>query len=693
MPSVSVCSSVYQSPLAAKRNFTRRSGILNHPHLASCPRAFTIPIGNNPELLVETNPMPEVTRAFPQPSPAFEPLETRRLMAAPEIGVIANQSIPADKTLFVPIATTYDGSDRVRYSVQTTRAVVEAEFMPGSNTWIRIDTNFGAMDLQLFDDLATNTVDRMLGLIKAGFFDGLTFHRVVPNFVIQGGDPNGDGSGGPGFSFSDEFNSESLFTGDGQLAMANNGKDTNGSQFFITTIAAQTSQSDGGPPRFLDFNHTIWGQLVRGSAVRDAIINTPQQLDDDTNQPNGSPVDTVRINNISIVKNRTDAVLVLRSTGKITASNADRGTVTITARTNDGTATQTFRIAGNQNATDDPAILGPIDDMTTPKNRTLRFSLTGQDIDADDEVSFAAEMLDTSLGTVTTDGSRVTFIPATGYTGPADIRVGVRQVGSQGRGSSNNPFDFQVIRIGVSDAPAVGTGRTQLSAAAGTGSPGMVVATFIDTDPAGAPANWTASINWGDGVISNGRLSQAADGTFSVTGNHEYKNAADGYPVEVTINGDRGAREMVNSIVNARDIATLSSTGTLIVNGSSGNDSIALTIVGGKAQASVNGVTKRFNLSAVKRLQIAGYEGDDAITVNVRSRSAMIDAGAGDDMIATSDGNDVLLGGSGRDRITAGAGDDTLAGGASRDILNGGGGTDTAFASTDDERIAIEVLA
>ncbi len=636
--------------------------------------------------------MPNPSHLPPRRQHAFESLENRRMLAAPEIVPIKAQTVPAGKSLYVPIATNYDGNDQVAYSVSTTRMVASAEFVPSGNTWIRIDTNLGTMDFQLFDDRAPDTVDRMLGLINAGYFDGLTFHRVVPGFVIQGGDPNGDGSGGPGVTFADEFDPGSIFTGDGQLAMANSGKDTNGSQFFVTTIAPGNFQSPGGPPRFLDFNHTIWGQLVRGSTTRDGIINTPQAVDR-SGQATGAPASTVRINNISVIKNRTDAVLRLASTGRLTSGNDDRGTVTVTARTDQGNASTSFRIAAVEDASDSPAILGPISDMTTPRNRSLTFTLTGTDTDAQDTITFAAELIDTSLGTVTTNGAVVTFTPRTNYTGPVDLLVGAAQTGATSRGSSQNPFDTQLIRIGVGDESAVGIGNGTLSGLAGAVGKGIVVATFTDGDTAGGPTDWKASINWGDGVSSRGRISQDSSGTFSVTGDHSFVRRADSYPVEVTIEGSRGAREIVRSVINARDIATLSSRGTLVVNGTSGHDSITLRVVGGKVQASVNGVTKRFNLADVKRLQVTGYEGDDAITASVRSRAATIDAGAGNDVVSTGDGNDVLLGGGGRDRLSGGGGNDTLAGGAGRDVLDGGAGTDTGVAASDDERISIEILA
>src|SRR5207237_3636763 len=123
----------------------------------------------------------------------------------------------------------------------------------------------------------------------------LTFHRIKPGFVIQGGDPSGNGTGGPGFSFDDEFNSTAIYSGNGQLAMANAGKDTNGSQFFVT-IGAQ---------RALDFNHTIFGQLVRGFDVLNAIDAVP------TNPTTDKPLTPVVITSAELVPDVSDAVVTL----------------------------------------------------------------------------------------------------------------------------------------------------------------------------------------------------------------------------------------------------------------------------------------------------------------------------------------------------------------------------------------------
>jgi cyclophilin family peptidyl-prolyl cis-trans isomerase len=121
-------------------------------------------------------------------------------------------------------------------------------------------TNHGAVSLELFSDDAPKTVDNFLELARKGFYDGVTFHRVIEDFMIQGGDPTGTGSGGPGYQFEDEFNENKVVRG--ALAMANAGPNTNGSQFFIVTAEACP---------WLDGKHTVFGRVTEGMDVVDAI--------------------------------------------------------------------------------------------------------------------------------------------------------------------------------------------------------------------------------------------------------------------------------------------------------------------------------------------------------------------------------------------------------------------------------------
>jgi peptidyl-prolyl cis-trans isomerase B (cyclophilin B) len=132
-----------------------------------------------------------------------------------------------------------------------------------------IHTNHGAIELELFDEDAPKTVANFTKLAGEGFYNGVIFHRVIPDFMIQGGDPTGTGSGGPGYQFEDEFNQHKVVRG--ALAMANAGPNTNGSQFFIVT-------TDSAP--WLDGKHTVFGRVTSGMDVADTISELPRDARD-----------------------------------------------------------------------------------------------------------------------------------------------------------------------------------------------------------------------------------------------------------------------------------------------------------------------------------------------------------------------------------------------------------------------------
>ncbi|NOJ94578.1 peptidylprolyl isomerase [Corallococcus sp. CA049B] len=158
--------------------------------------------------------------------------------------------------------------------------------LEGQDLWATMETNQGTIVLKLFSKDAPKTVANFVGLAsgeqawinpKTGervegkpLYDGVIFHRVIPDFMIQGGDPTGTGRGDPGYRFEDEFKSNRDFDKKGLLAMANAGPGTNGSQFFITTST----------PQFLKGRHTIFGEVVKGYDVVEKIANTPRNRQD-----------------------------------------------------------------------------------------------------------------------------------------------------------------------------------------------------------------------------------------------------------------------------------------------------------------------------------------------------------------------------------------------------------------------------
>jgi cyclophilin family peptidyl-prolyl cis-trans isomerase len=135
-------------------------------------------------------------------------------------------------------------------------------------------TSEGPIELELYPDEAPKTVDNFTRLAGEGFYDGLTFHRVIPDFMIQGGCPEGTGTGGPGYQFEDEFNEHKVERG--ALAMANAGPNTNGSQFFIVT-------TDSAP--WLDGKHTVFGKVTRGQDVVERISTVPTGANDRPREP------------------------------------------------------------------------------------------------------------------------------------------------------------------------------------------------------------------------------------------------------------------------------------------------------------------------------------------------------------------------------------------------------------------------
>jgi peptidyl-prolyl cis-trans isomerase B (cyclophilin B) len=153
---------------------------------------------------------------------------------------------------------------------------------PGTRYTAVMDTSAGEITLELWPDLAPQTVGNFVGLARQGFYDGTVFHRIIHDFMIQGGCPKGTGTGGPGYDFADEINERKLVKG--TLAMANAGPDTNGSQFFIVTAQATP---------WLDGAHTGFGRVIAGEDVVEGLGTTATGPGDRPREP--QRLNTVRI--------------------------------------------------------------------------------------------------------------------------------------------------------------------------------------------------------------------------------------------------------------------------------------------------------------------------------------------------------------------------------------------------------------
>ncbi len=147
------------------------------------------------------------------------------------------------------------------------------------------NTNKGVFKVELFNDKSPITVGNFIKLVDEGFYNNLNFHRVIPNFMIQGGCPHGTGRGGPGYTIKDEFNSNLKHDSKGILSMANAGPNTGGSQFFITVV----------PTPWLDGKHTIFGKVVDGMNIIEDISKVKTDRND-------KPLQTVTIKKIKIIE-------------------------------------------------------------------------------------------------------------------------------------------------------------------------------------------------------------------------------------------------------------------------------------------------------------------------------------------------------------------------------------------------------
>jgi len=137
-----------------------------------------------------------------------------------------------------------------------------------------LHTNYGPIEVRFFDEDAPKTVENFRKLAGDGFYDGLSFHRVIRDFMIQGGCPQGTGTGGPGYTFEDEFNQHKIVRG--ALAMANSGPNTNGSQFFVVTT---------GEAPWLDGKHTVFGEVTSGMETVDSIEGVETGRGDTPKEP------------------------------------------------------------------------------------------------------------------------------------------------------------------------------------------------------------------------------------------------------------------------------------------------------------------------------------------------------------------------------------------------------------------------
>jgi cyclophilin family peptidyl-prolyl cis-trans isomerase len=508
-------------------------------------------------------------------------------LAAPVIDPIANVTIPAGKSLILPITATSANGLPLTYTItsstnavavvmhtnnpfwQLTVAQAAAANTPGAyQTPFRGGlvsvTNVGTMTFMLFPEYAPHTINVFQGLTTSGFYNSNTiFHRIIPGEAIQGGDPNTNGTGGLIFQYDDEFNPQAIFSGNGQLALANSGKNTDGSQFFVSV----------GPQRQWDFGYTLFGQLVRGFPVLTNIDDTPIDT-------NSRPLADEIIQTASYVTNTTDTMITL------TATNVSGINATITVIASDGaggfatnifTATTATDSSSNNNAFINTQI--GITNLVAPLNATLTNLISATELDGDslywylfipygspDNASSGLyyssnSYLRTLTYNLTNTNGLIRFLitPNSNYAGPISIYFDVSYANTteyeeaqwslyEAYGYDLPAFDEQLYTFVFGDTPIHGQSNT-VTALASVPFTNLVLATFTNGVPKSVYTNFTAYVNWGDDTTNTVTVTENATGEKAVLGGHTYLWPGT-YPVYVQVQSGIGASSTILSCVN-----------------------------------------------------------------------------------------------------------------------------------------------
>jgi cyclophilin family peptidyl-prolyl cis-trans isomerase len=454
------------------------------------------------------------------------------------------QAVPIGKTLVVPVAVSDSDDDPVSISVASNKPGLTAQVRTGYPL-LRVHVSYtdsggnpqtGTMEFLLFRDFTPKAAQVIAGLASAEYYNGKRFHRVLAGDLIQGGSMTGTDPSV--VQLENEFHPALIYSGDGQLGIASAGFDANyeatGSEQFFVTMNQR---------RELDFRYTIFGQLVRGFDVLEAISGIPVTLNSDGEL--SEPVNPVTITSAEVVPSIREAVLLL------SATKLGTGTITVTAVDPGGTpVTATMSANGVVDTINDPPFMRKLPDLVTPPNKSVVVRAQATDLEWD-MLSFGAEFVGTSGSNATglVNGSVYTITPNPGFTGPIDFAIAV--FGDDGS------YDVRPFRIGAGDK-GLRPGATQtLATLEGSALSSVTIGSFVDADLGGTATNFTATVNWGDGTPNeSGTVVAGSSGnngkTFFVKGSHLY--AEDGaYLVRVQVDGNLGARTEFVALVNVSE--------------------------------------------------------------------------------------------------------------------------------------------
>lgn len=416
-----------------------------------------------------------------------------------------------------PLHVALDGYDPnggpLTYTVTSDNPTLVTPTVLQGNRSMLVDVEgFGNMVFELFDSEAPRVTQQITTLAQDGFYDGLIFHRVINNFMIQGGDPEGTGGGGSDLpDFDDQFNVNLQHVQSGLLSMAKSGDDTNNSQFFITEV----------PTRWLDFNHSIFGVLVEGESNRENISNVA------TGQ-NDRPTIPVTIESVTIFEDVENGVVRLAAAEGASGS----ANVTVTVTDADGHSfSETFAVTVTPDTSNGGPFLEDIPELSMTANEPLTFSLSGIDAEGD-AIKYLGATSNTNVTLeVDENTGEVTITPAAGFIGSFNATFGVEAVNGS---NTQDRFDMQEVTIQVRpNAPSVDllavsdTGLSDTDNVTNAGTLQFQVTNVLDGAEVSLLADGavigTGTATGTSVTITTANLSALGDGTYAITARQTFQ--------------------------------------------------------------------------------------------------------------------------------------------------------------------------
>ena len=378
---------------------------------------------------------------------SYEP--TSQSVGSPLLEPISNQTLLSGSPLFVPLDGLDPQGQAITYTVSSSNSNVQASILSGNRSMQIVVPNFGKMSFQLFDHLASRATNAVAGQVSAGFYDGLTFHRIIDNFMIQGGSHNGSGGANPNVpDFDDQFHFDLQHNRSGLLSMAKSLDDSNDTQFFITDAAA----------RHLDFNHSVFGILTDGEEVRNAINSVPTNASD-------QPLTPVAMESVDLVTDNQNGVLFLKAAPGVTSGSS---TITVTATDTLGNSfSRSFLVTITADTSNSNPFLSDIPAIAATAGQPTQFQLVGNDIEGD-AIVYTATKLGSGNHTVSVNSAGlVTVTPAAGFTGSFQVEVTAKAAALQSTADPSQQItDVQKVTVNVGVAAPSGV---DLVAASDTG--------------------------------------------------------------------------------------------------------------------------------------------------------------------------------------------------------------------------------